>query len=101
MSDIFNFVLRVLKLLISVGFLSHWMACIFYLVSRECSQYTQQAWIIQEGLIDMSVYDQYINSLYWAVTTMLTVPFLATFSRLDTAISPPPAATKGSAACSA
>jgi hyperpolarization activated cyclic nucleotide-gated potassium channel 2 len=51
------------------------MACLFYLVSREESDFNPDAWIVVHGIINMPLAYQYITSLYWAITTMVTVGY--------------------------
>jgi len=51
------------------------MACIFFFISREDSKDDPTAWIILNGAIDKSLYYQYVTSLYWAITTMITVGY--------------------------
>ncbi len=103
MAGMVSLINKVLRLLILAGFLSHWMACLFYLVGREGSSSSRRSWIVVEGLVDLPVYDQYITSLYWAVTTMLTVIGGITHMkrRLDTEIYTPIQAGRRSVACSA
>ncbi len=51
------------------------MACLFFLVSREDSIEEPTAWILITGTINKSLYYQYATSLYWAITTMITVGY--------------------------
>jgi len=74
MSDVLNVVLKLLELLVMLAFIAHWMACIFYLIGRESSNY-YESWIVKNNLQDLPIYDQYISALYWAVTTMFTVGY--------------------------
>ena len=56
--------------------LAHWMACIWHLVGSLVEDFGDgNSWIRQEGLIDESVGVLYAKSLYWSVTTMLTVGY--------------------------
>ena len=73
MSDLLNDVLKFIKLFFSICFLAHWMACLFYLIGREESANYPNSWINMHEVIDMNLYDKYITSLYWAITTMITV----------------------------
>ncbi len=51
------------------------MACLFFFVSREDSESEPDTWIAVYGIIDKSLYYQYVTSLYWALTTMITVGY--------------------------
>ena len=64
------------KLLIIVLLLSHWLACIWYFVAILELEFTDNVtWIDNRGIIDADTYVKYTNSIYWAVTTMLTVGY--------------------------
>ncbi|MDR3547420.1 MAG: ion transporter [Candidatus Pacebacteria bacterium] len=97
MSDMVNSIIQFLSLFVNIVFLAHWMACIFYLVGREASTTDPQSWIIMTNVIDMDVYDKYVTSLYWAITTMITVYPMSPILRSDTATSTPTLQTKRSA----
>ena len=67
---------ELLKVLIVVLLLSHWLACIWHLVAVCELQYSSyDTWLERRDLLDASPSERYINSLYWAVTTMLTVGY--------------------------
>jgi len=74
-SDLVNDIVKYLKLFISILFLAHWMACLFYLIGREDSSNYSNSWISMTGVIDLDLYDKYIVTLYWAFTTMTTVGY--------------------------
>jgi hypothetical protein len=71
MSDFFNSSIKVANIFINIVFLAHWMACIFYLFGRE--ENSAQSWIVKCEIQDLPLFDQYVTSLYWAITTMITV----------------------------
>ncbi len=73
MSGVINAVLKFFKLFASVLLLAHWMACIFYLVGQMESENYPNSWIVMCEIVNMPLYDRYVTSLYWAITTMLTV----------------------------
>ncbi len=73
LSDLFNNLIKFSKLFISIIFLAHWMACLFYLISREDSSEKRETWIVVFNVVNRSLYDKYVTSLYWAITTMITV----------------------------
>jgi len=53
---------------------AHWCACIWHLIATmEDDQ--PVTWLIDANLINSDWSDQYIGSLYWAVTTMITVGY--------------------------
>jgi len=67
---------ELLKLLTVVLLLSHWLACLWHLVAVCELEFTgNETWLDRRNLIDASASERYINSLYWAVTTMLTVGY--------------------------
>ncbi len=67
---------ELLKVLIVVLLLSHWLACIWHLVAVCELQYSNyDTWLERRDLLDAGPSERYINSLYWAVTTMLTVGY--------------------------
>ena len=55
--------------------LTHFVACMFFFVSKLGDQ--EQNWVIYKGLIgeNITFTEQYINSLYWATSTMTTVGY--------------------------
>jgi CRP-like cAMP-binding protein len=75
MSDTFNIVIQFSKLLFIVLFIAHWGACFWYFLG--ISEYNEKgnSWISQANLINNSVYDQYISSIYYYITTMTTVGY--------------------------
>ncbi len=73
MSDLLNNIIKFSNLFVNIVFLAHWMACLFYLVGREESLTNPQSWIVMTKIADLPTYDKYVTSLYWAITTMITV----------------------------
>ena len=65
----------ILKLITVIAFIAHWTACWFYYVSFEESFNSYDAMILSTGTIDKTVSEQYMTSLYWALTTMTTVGY--------------------------
>lgn len=63
---------RIVNLLIAFTLCAHWVACLWFLLG---SQEGTPNWIDEYGLEGVDVETQYVNSLYWAVTTMTTVGF--------------------------
>ncbi len=75
MSDTLDNLMKFGKLFVYILFLAHWMACLFFFVSSEDSKAESDTWIIKMGVIDRSLYYRYVTSLYWAITTMITVGY--------------------------
>jgi len=73
MSDVVNNIIKGLNLFVNIVFLAHWMACIFYLVGKEEAINNPNSWIVMAGISDLPTIDKYLCSLYWAITTMITV----------------------------
>ncbi|KDO26239.1 hypothetical protein SPRG_08314 [Saprolegnia parasitica CBS 223.65] len=70
-SSLFRYCLTVL-------FISHWFACIFFWVSFQDSTYSDppvNTWLKSKNLLDTSVWDQYVAALYWAIMTLATVGY--------------------------
>lgn len=53
-------------------FISHVMACFWYLIGVNCSSPT---WLTTYGFLNENWGTQYLNSLYWSLVTMLTVGY--------------------------
>ncbi|EQC37514.1 hypothetical protein SDRG_05117, partial [Saprolegnia diclina VS20] len=70
-SSLFRYCLTVL-------FISHWFACIFFWVSFQDSYYSDppvNTWLKAKDLLHMTIWDQYIAALYWAIMTLATVGY--------------------------
>jgi hyperpolarization activated cyclic nucleotide-gated potassium channel 2 len=63
------------KVTLVVFFTAHGIACWFYLVSVDDSLDSDRTWICCSGVIDESVGEAYLASLYWAIATMTTVGY--------------------------
>jgi CRP-like cAMP-binding protein len=64
---------RILKLLLGFVSLAHLFGAIFFFVGTV--QTADNTWIKVRGYEDKSVGEQYVASLYWALTTMVTVGY--------------------------
>ena len=62
------------KFLIIVCFCVHLMGCIWFF-SAKLADFEPDSWVVRCGFADSSPYEQYIASVYWAVTTMVTVGY--------------------------
>jgi hypothetical protein len=68
----------ILTLIYLVGLIvlvGHWSACIFYMIAMYNERERGASWISNTNLVNFSLGERYISSLYWAVTTMLTVGY--------------------------
>ena len=75
MSDLLNSAIKIVNIFVNIVFLAHWMACIFFLFGRE--ENSSQSWIVKCEIQDLPLLDKYVTSLYWAITTMITVLSIA------------------------
>lgn len=67
---------RLIRLLFTVVFLAHWLACIWHLVAfYEPDADLKRTWLHKQGIYDSDISVRYIRSIYWALTTMLTVGY--------------------------
>ena len=66
--------LRIIKFLSSIFFLSHLIACGWFL-SSFLSKFPAKSWVVLSWLENSDIVTQYIRSLYWTVTTMTTVGY--------------------------
>ncbi|CDW79507.1 UNKNOWN [Stylonychia lemnae] len=56
-------------------FFAHTMACLFWMVGSNGLSSNYISWITKIGLNDADVMTQYVNSLYWSITTMVSVGY--------------------------
>ncbi|CAD8168918.1 unnamed protein product [Paramecium pentaurelia] len=61
------------KLCAFVLFWSHWLGCIFHFIAQ--NEEIQYNWLTIYGIYDEPWEIRYVNSVYWAVTTMITVGY--------------------------
>ena len=66
--------LRIVKFLLVVCVLTHWIACAWFLVPFT-ENFPPDSWAAREQIIDSDAATQYIRSLYWSVVTMTTVGY--------------------------
>lgn len=67
--------INLLKVVLVVLFIGHWMACIFFYIGSFESDITSVTWIKALGMNDYSTEELYIAALYWAFTTMTTTGY--------------------------
>lgn len=68
-------VLGLVSLLFYVIFLAHWLACLWHLTGLKSLNSEPESWLSVHGYQGESVTQRYVISLYWAITTMLTVGY--------------------------
>jgi len=61
-----------LKLMMIVMLLAHWIACLWNLLGKSSEG---PNWIKVYGIEEEFWYVKYISSIYWAITTMITVGY--------------------------
>jgi voltage-gated potassium channel len=66
--------LRVVKFLISILLLMHWLAC-FWFYSAFAGGFPPDSWAARADILTSGPVAQYIRSLYWTITTMTTVGY--------------------------
>lgn len=69
-------IIDMIKLLFIVCFLSHFIACIWhYFAAVEIEHGIYPNWLSKYSLQDYNWEDRYIYSLYWSLTTMITIGY--------------------------
>jgi len=64
-----------LKLAVLVLFISHWIACIWHLIGNLEAGHYPENWIYVYGIQDADFGMKYVSSVYWAISTMITVGY--------------------------
>ena len=71
-----NTMMEALKLISFIFFLAHWCACFFHLVAvYEKDEGYDATWITNRQYQDEEWNILYVRSLYWSITTMITVGY--------------------------
>ncbi len=65
---------RMFKLIIVIILITHWVACIWFMIGSWEST-TGNSWLNSNSLESATRRTKYINSLYWAITTLTTVGY--------------------------
>ncbi len=74
-SQTINGILGFLKLSIFILLIAHFCACIWHLVSINDVDKYPDTWLSHSNLLDTDIGSRYLASIYWAVTTMITVGY--------------------------
>ncbi len=74
-SNFYNTIKSLVTLLFYIALVAHLSACLWYFVADTFGEYFGDSWIYHGGYAEMSVMARYTVSLFWAVTTMLTVGY--------------------------
>jgi hyperpolarization activated cyclic nucleotide-gated potassium channel 2 len=64
-------VMSFFQLSVFVLFWSHWLGCIFHFIAQN----EDYSWLDVFNLVDEEWHIRYVNSIYWGVTTMITVGY--------------------------
>jgi Ion transport protein len=76
MANISDGPVRLIRLLFTVVMLAHWLACCWHLVAYYETDFDfKGTWLHEQGIYDAEMSVRYIKSIYWALTTMLTVGY--------------------------
>lgn len=71
-------VLQIMMFAMAVGLLAHLSACLFFymaLLTYFMTDSWEGTWVQKQDLVDASLAHQYVNSIYWAFTTVATVGY--------------------------
>lgn len=74
-TDVLGMIMDIVKLLVMIFFISHWMACIFYYIGDYDSTDDPDNWIAINNLEELNTGEKYIVALYFAFTTVTTVGY--------------------------
>jgi voltage-gated potassium channel Kch len=65
---------KLITVMISVFFIVHMVACIWY-ASAEMRNFSPDTWVARQELLDASVEENYLTACYWAFQTLTTVGY--------------------------
>lgn len=74
-SEAINSIIGLLKVVMVIAFIAHWVACFFFLLGSQQLDSLPVCWLTIANIQDSALIDQYIAALYWAFTTMTTVGY--------------------------
>ena len=75
LSPAFNAVLAFIRLCFLIICIAHWFACIWHLLAVYEDADYPITWLKQADLTNADWTERYVTSLYWAITTMITVGY--------------------------
>lgn len=75
--------LNLISFILSVFVSIHIAACFWFMSSR-ISNYEPNTWVVRNQLIDEDPLSQYLASLYWSISTVLTVGYGDIHAETDT-----------------
>ncbi len=55
--------------------LAHWLACFFHYIGIDNVENGMNSWLKTENIAEADLETRYIYSIYWAITTMVTVGY--------------------------
>lgn len=66
---------RFCKLMCVAMMCAHWMSCLFFAIAYTNEFTYNSSWLAANHLLDASIGEQYVNAMYWCITTMATVGY--------------------------
>jgi len=75
LSPALNVLAGFLRLSAIILFIAHWIACIWHLIGDMENGSVVDTWIIRMEMQDANWSSKYVASIYWAITTMITVGY--------------------------
>lgn len=70
-SKMMSIIIEFMKIILLMTFLSHWMACIWYVIGNTSGY----SWLDNFSIRDLMNFDKYIASIYFILISMITVGF--------------------------
>ncbi|MEA5496308.1 ion transporter [Limnoraphis robusta] len=67
-------VIRMINLVVTIFLIDHWVACLWFFIG-EVAQISGESWLTNASLESARTSTQYLNSLYWSITTLTTVGY--------------------------
>ncbi len=74
LSNEINGLLVFIRLSFFIIVVAHWCACVWHFIGTLEDEYSV-TWLTDSNLLNSDLSEKYIGSLYWAVTTMITVGY--------------------------
>ncbi len=75
LSDTVLGLLGFLKLSFFVLIIAHFCACVWHFISMNDLETHSTTWLSEKGIVDEKINTRYLLSIYWAITTMITVGY--------------------------